>query len=786
MKIFRKNDVSMLINILGMSIAFAVFMILMVQVRWDTTYDKNFKGHEQVFRVENNVMDNGLFSIHMCRPLIEQMRSASPNIEAIGTFSSVGNDVYYREGDKESAITIQQAMVDSTMLDVFPFEIVEGSGKDFNAPGTALLNEAFAEMIFGEESPVGKVLERGEEYKFRIVGVFKNNPRNCSMHYGIIEYIGNEHIDDASEWSFTAYLKLKDPKQAKETENALINSSLLYFTSGDDLSVDDDEIDEIKKGIRIQNLHDAYFARDVRANVIAGNKAVTMTLAAIAILLLLIAVINFINFAFAEIPFRIRGINTRKVLGATRFSLIVKQLCRSALLAAIAFALAVGIVQLVSGTTLAANVSDSIRVGDNLTLLGATLAIAIVAAVIAGVAPAFYSTSQPTVMALKSSFGTTVKGKALRNVLVGLQFVLSFIFIIFALYVSVQTRFLIGRDMGFQQENILQVWCGYYAGSVPDAMETKLLQNPDIVDVTFADSPIVADSRMGWGRTEDGEQIFMEVMPVRPNFVKFFGLEIVEGRDYQESDNQSATGCFIPNETFMKMYPQFHVGSYTGGHVDKSEIVGVVKDYSFKSLQHAMGPLTLYNWGKTCWRNFGMMYVKMAPGADFKAVSDAIKEAVCFYDQTRQPDQVEVRHLDEWIERMYDKEQALGKLVSIASLVALLIAIIGIIGLVFFETQYIRKEIALRRVHGATVGLILQMICKKYLILTFVSFIVAAPVAYCLMAAWRNGFAYQASIPVWIFVLAIVLVLIITIVVVILQSLRAATENPVKALKTEC
>jgi putative ABC transport system permease protein len=387
---------------------------------------------------------------------------------------------------------------------------------------------------------------------------------------------------------------------------------------------------------------------------------------------------------------------------------------------------------------------------------------------------------------LKGSYGTSVKGKALRNILVGLQFVLSFLFILMALFVSVQTKFMIGKDMGFDEARVLQTWCGYPAGNQKDALRSHLLQNPSIEDVTFCDSPIVSDQRMSWSRTgDDGNQVFMEVLPVDDNFVQFFGLQMVEGRDFRESDNQNEAGSIIPNETFMQMFPQFHVGSLMYGHVDNCEIVGVVKDFNFKSLQHAMGPIVLYNWGKEGWRSFGTMYVRIVPGADFKDVSDCIKDAICKFDPRREPDMITVSHLDKWIEDMYQSEQSLGKLITIASFVALLIAIIGIIGLVFFETQFIRKEIAVRRVNGATVGSILKMINKKYLIMAGASFVIAAPIAYWLMTAWRKGFAYQAPVPVWIFLVALLAVATITLAVVTLQSWRAANANPVDSLKNE-
>ena len=782
MKVFRKTGVSTLINILGMSVAFAAAMILMVQVRWDTTFDANYEGHKQVFRMENNWMDKGLFSTSISRPMIEIAKTASPNIEAVGTYWTMPHEATLKKDGEETVLSVPSARVDSSMFSVFPFEWVEGSAREFTAGETAVVSEEYAKTFFGDESALGKHFKAGNGVEVRVIGVFKDMPKNSSMNYGVLVNLGDDFLNNSNEWSFVAFVKLKDPTLAKETETLIETALLDYFGE----NVDEEYAEEFRRGFRISNLNDAHFERDVRANIASANKAITITLAAIAILLILIAIINFINFAFAEIPFRIKSINTRKVLGEGRGSLIVRQLLLAGLIALIAFAIACLIMHVVAGSSWASYVSDSLALKDNLGILALMFGLALVSAVVAGIAPALYSTSQPAALVLKGSYGTSVKGKALRNILVGLQFVLSFLFILMALFVGVQTKYMMGKDMGFDEARVLQTWCGYPAGNQKDALRSHLLQNPSIEAVTFADSPIVSDGKMGWSRTgDDGTQVFMEVLPVDDNFVQFFGLQIVEGRDFRESDNQNETGSIIPNETFMQMFPLFHVGSLMYGHVDNSEIIGVVKDFNFKSLQHAMGPLVLYNWGKNGWRSFGTMYVRTVPGADFKEVSDYIKEAICKFDPRREPHMITVSHLDKWIEDMYQSEQSLGKLITIASFVALLIAIIGIIGLVFFETQFIRKEIAVRRVNGATVGSILKMINKKYLIMAGASFVIAAPVAYWLMTAWRKGFAYQSPVPVWIFLVALLAVAAITLAVVTLQSWRAASANPVESLKNE-
>lgn len=442
--------------------------------------------------------------------------------------------------------------------------------------------------------------------------------------------------------------------------------------------------------------------------------------------------------------------------------------------------------QIVSGTPIASHISGSLALGDNIGLLAVLLAVAVLSAVIAGLVPALYSTSQPAALVLKGSYSTSVKGRLFRNCLVSLQFVLSFVFIVSALFVRVQLRYMQGSDMGFERENVLQVWIGGAAGYRKDALSDKLKQDSSIVDVTFADNLLVSTAKMGWGREgTDGNQIVMDVLPVSDNFVDFFGLDIVEGRNFQPSDNESENGCFIANESFMQAFEGFHVGSLLYGHRAESEIIGVVKDFNFKPLQHSISPFVLYNWGRHSWRSFSVMYVKLAAGAKASDVDKYIRDTVCEFDQAQEPDRINVRYLDEWIQLMYKEEQSLGKLISIASVVALLIALIGIIGLIFFETRFIRKEIAMRRVNGATVGDILSMIGKKYMLLVVISFAVASPVAWWVMSMWRSGFANQAPIPLWIFLVALVLVAAVTLLTMILQSWRAANANPVDSLKNE-
>ncbi len=268
MKVFRKTGVSTLINILGMSVAFAAAMILMVQVRWDTTFDANYEGHKQVFRMENNWMDKGLFSTSISRPMIEIAKTASPNIEVVGTYWTMPHEATLKKDGEETVLSVPSARVDSSMFSVFPFEWVEGSAREFTAGETAVVSEEYAKTFFGDESALGKHFKAGNGVEVRVIGVFKDMPKNSSMNYGVLVNLGDDFLNNSNEWSFVAFVKLKDPTLAKETETLIETALLDYFGE----NVDEEYAEEFRRGFRISNLNDAHFERDVRANIAFGRR----------------------------------------------------------------------------------------------------------------------------------------------------------------------------------------------------------------------------------------------------------------------------------------------------------------------------------------------------------------------------------------------------------------------------------------------------------------------------------------------------------------------------------
>ena len=267
MKVFRKTGVSTLINILGMSVAFAAAMILLVRVYWDETYDRKLKGSEQVFRMEQDWSESGRFSVYFKRPLIERVRQMDPNIESVATMASWGNWTLAPEGNPGAGVSLSRAMVDETFFDVFPLTWLDGSVKEFATPSTVVLNRTMARTFFGDEPAVGKYLQNGDGTRFRVVGVYEDMPANSSIAHQSFINLGEQYLEDEGEWSFSAYLKLRDPKDAKATQ-ARVTESLLEYFGGNAEDATDEDRDEFRREFRISNLHKAYFLQDANGQML--------------------------------------------------------------------------------------------------------------------------------------------------------------------------------------------------------------------------------------------------------------------------------------------------------------------------------------------------------------------------------------------------------------------------------------------------------------------------------------------------------------------------------------
>ena len=790
-RLFNRNRIfSTLLNLVGMTVALTTFMVIMVQVSWDWGFDAGYPDSDRIYRLENKFMSKEYQATISC-PMINGLKGLSPDIEVMGIYSQTPHFQYYTIGeDMENRYNVTSMTVDADLLRVFPFEFTEGSSEGFGPEDRCIISESTARRLFPGESAVGKYLTNIAGYRINIIGVYKDFPENSSISNGVISAVSESSMNDMSEWSSRAYLKLSETASVSEMEGILYDGILKVY-SEDFAALPKDEADSLKNEwksiIRLVSVHDVYFEKNMSDGLPKGNKFTTDTIFVVSILLIIIAVINFINFSMASIPLDIKSVNTKKVLGSSRRKLICEQLAGSLSIVLAAYVLSALLLHVLSGTGLASYISCSLKPADNIPILVLGIAVAIAASFLAGFYPAMYLTSFKPALVLKGSFSLSVKGRSLRNFLVGFQYAVSVILACVALFVWVQTRFMKNYDMGFTSDHVIVANIGYDIGNVSGSFEQRLRENPAIKDVTFSGGPLISEGKMGWGRVYNGEQFNIEVLPVSPDFLDFFGIRIKEGRSFMPSDELSSSGSFIVNETAAATYSFMTVGNRIPGHKsdsDPAEIVGIAYDFNFKPMQYGIGPFALYQFGSEPWWPLSVAYIMISP-SEVSATFDYIRSIMLEFDPDIAEWNLELQFLDENIGNLYAKEDKLNRIIVMGAVLSMFIALIGILGLVYFETQFSRKGIAVRKVFGATTGELLKDANRRYMIMAVVSFLVAVPVSYAIIMMWVKNFPYQAPVPVWIFLVTLVSILLVTVAVVTLRSYNAANSNPVDSIKNE-
>ena len=786
MRIIKKSKteaVSSALNILGLTAAFAALYIILVQVHHDLSFNKSLKDSDRIYVLTKKEINQSEYSSYLCRPLGEYVVNASPDIEAGGCGEITGNPITVRVSDEQSPVSISIAVMNKGARDVFGFELMAGNWDDLTDTGFAL-SESAAKRLGVQVGDVMKFFNGSEWRDISIVVIYKDMPKHSDLSsFEMLANLGDNYTNDWSEFSFNYFLKLRkgaDPNAIVEVSKPVTRRFFSEMTGKEATD------DNVKFGLYPVRLTDMYFdSNSYFAPGKAGNKTTTMTLLVIAIFVVVIAFINYINFFFAMLPLRLRSINTRKILGSSSFQLVMSSVGESVLMVAISLALAVGVVVLFKQSTLASLIDTSLDFGQNGGVVALTIGLALIISIAASIYPALFATSFNLVFALKGTFGTTQKGKAFRIGLIGLQFTVSIVLIICAIFIHEQRRFMMNHEMGFDQECLLQSQVSWNLANNREAVESKLKADAAIKDVAWGDGPFIQDSRMSWGRKVRGEDAGWQVYPVSWNFLRFMGIDIIEGRDFAAVDEQS-NGVYIFNKTAKDKY-QITLEDQIGGHDSQvAEIAGFCEDFNFASLRQGIEPFAFYVYGKDPWHICMRLFIRTEAGVDVPALMERITQMLNDLDPTMGDGMsYEVWPFSQSIENQYKKEQNLSKLVTLFTVLAIVISLMGVFGLVMFETEHRRKEIGIRRVNGATEGEILAMFNARFVKIVLACFAVAVPISIVIMHRYLEGFAYRMPLHWWVFALALLAVLAVTVAVVTLRSLRAATVNPVKSLRSE-
>lgn len=799
----RRYKVSSLLNVIGLTLAFTAFYVIMTQVWWELGYNRSLHDVEHIYLVENeDWYEPGKWSSWLNRPVPERVIASTAGVEVGGCmWGGFGSGTCWTSNEPSfgyNKFSASCGSVSLPFLDVFAFRSVEGDVHDLGKPKSVIVSREAAERM---RVGVGSLIwvdtdEPQPDGAMEVVAVFEDFPDNSLLgECEVVKNLGEMNLYTTSEWSFNYFVKFRpgaDPdefaRQWTNVNQEMQREAAEKRAAAGDAADDDDESGIY--GVRLSPVSDLYFESDSQAPCRQGSVVTTYTLLGIAVLVIVLAFINFVNFFFALVPVRIRTVNTFKVFGAPasslRFNFVFEAfgLVLIALLAAwyVSFAL--------QGTEFASYISASLALSQNLEVVGLVAVVAFVMALAASLYPAWYITSFAPALVVKGSFGGTRSGRRLRTLLLGVQFFISIGLIIATSFIRLQHDYMMHYDMGFDKENLLAVRLSERGAVSYDALRQKLLSDPQVKDVTGATSRLVSVGRMGWGREFKGRQVAFQSYVVQPDFLRVMGIPITDGRDFLESDFDKELGTMIFNEAARREF-EMQVGDRINGFVSPDEqIVGFCADFNFKPLQYGVSPFCFYLLPKKIqqenyWHLPHVVYVRMTPGADIAAVTAHIRRCIAEVDPRTEPGDIVVRVFDEELGLEYDNERKLTAIVGLFALLAVVIALMGVFGLVLFETQHRRREIAVRRVMGASRGEILAMFNRRYVMLVAVCFVLAVPVSIWAVRHWLAGFAYAVPLYWWVFALALAGVLAVTALTVTVRSWRAVNENPAESVKSE-
>lgn len=635
-----------------------------------------------------------------------------------------------------------------------------------------------ADKLFGEDiSAVGKTLRAEENIwtksakLFTIGAVYKDFPENTQLRNVVYTAIDPDYnINNFSSSNWVCYLLLDNPAMADEVAdnfNRHFDFKKIYHEG---------------EQIRLVPLTDIYYMNETQdgGTFRSGNKEVTALLFGIALLIVIVAAINFTNFSTSLTPLRIKSINTQKVLGSSDTLLRRSLLIEAALISFMAWLVSLVIVWGLDWAEALPFIEADLSLVSNLPIVFLCGIVALVIGWLAGIYPAYYITSFPPALVLKGSFGLSPSGRKLRTTLICVQFVVSIVLIIGACFVQIQNSYMRNFSLGFDKDQVAIVELNETMyNKHHDTYVNRLKENPGIEDVAFAMEKV--GSKDGYntnGGNYKGKDFQYFIIIASSNFLRVMGIPVIEGRDFSKADELSDHVSYIFNRTAMEGL-DMQVGdafdSYSSGH-----LVGFSDDVKFTSLRGGEDNIAFLV------GNFGyslpISYIRLKAGSDIHAVVGHIQETMRELDPSYP---FNIEFYDEIFNHLYRKEENLRSLVTVFSLLAIIISLVGVFGLVVFETQYRRKEIGIRKVHGATVGEILLMFNKAYLRIVGICFVIAAPIAWQGVRMWLEGFAYKTPIHGWVFLIALLIVTVITLLTVSFQNWKAANENPVNSIKSE-
>jgi putative ABC transport system permease protein len=795
-----RNKVYSAINIAGLAVGIAACILIFLYVKDELSYDRYHSKADRIYRVTRDFVSNdGSVSLHLGHvappfgPLLEQ---DFPQIESIARILQTA--LLVEDTDKQRAFREEKiAFAEPAIFDIFDIPLVQGSKeKALTAPFTVLLSDKMVQKYFPNEEPVGQILKFASTASVKVAGVYEAFPDNS--HFRPDFLISFNTLNDTAiygagnlktNWgnnSFGTYMVLPSEQEA-ENMQAQLPAFMDRHLSGTDHAGDRKPSDFSR--LYLQKLTDIHLRSHLDSEMETnGDINTVMILSAVALVILLIACINYINLSTARSMSRAKEVGVRKVVGAEQPDLVLQFLLESILIAAIATVLAVGITELglpwlnnFTGKNIASNVFT------DKWLLGITLLLPLLVGGLAGLYPAFYLSRFRPALVLKGSLSSSSKNPLLRKSLVVAQFAVSIVLIIATGIMFRQLIYMQNKDLGFEAENV--VILPSYTALNPqfEAFKAEMKKSATVEGV--GRSLLIPSDRlvnsMG-ASVMKGDSMAQTSMTIKfvsmdHDLLDVFKVKLAAGRNFDRTRATDDTAAFILNKAAARMIgwhnPQEAIDQVFGYGGTKGRIIGVTEDFHFESLHDEISPMVYLVSKSGGYSNIAIR------------INGDTREALAHIEQTWErflPSYpFEYTFLDQKFAETYKAERDKGIIFMIFSCIAIVIACLGLFGLASYTTVQRTKEIGIRKVFGASVTRIVALLSKDFLKLVLIANLLAWPTAWYAMRRWLDDFAYRIEIGTDIFVMAAVLALLISLVTISYQAIKAASANPVKSLRTE-
>ncbi|MBN2246373.1 MAG: ABC transporter permease [Candidatus Aminicenantes bacterium] len=786
------------INILGLAIGMAACLLILLYVRHELSYDGYHQNSDPIYRIAMAARWGGRdFDIAVVPAVTAKTMVADfPEVEDAVRFRQRGDYIvqYKDQSFREDKIVF----TDTTFFKLFSIPLLKGEEESaLAAPYSIVLSKKTAEKYFGNEEPIGKTLKLDNRQDYNVTGVFEEIPDNTHFHFDIL--LSLESIEESRDpgWvsqNFQTYILLR-PDADPATLEAKFPQMLEKYMWPQFAQVLGVNINDIQNNtdmwakFYLQPLKSIHLHSNLLGELEPNSYIRYIYIfSAIALFILIIASINFMNLSTAKAAGRAKEVGLRKVLGSQRKQLILQYLIESTFLSLISMIFAVGIVLLalpafnqLSGKSM--EISSIFLQGMPVYLI----MLAVLTGFFAGSYPAFFISAFQPIQVLRGKMKIGVKSGVMRSALVIFQFTASIILIIGTMIVFKQLRFIQNKNLGFNKEQVLILDNAYLLENQAKTFKDTMKNNSQFLNASISGYLPVPSNRNNSAVFPEGERdnehsTSFQNWIVDYDYLETMGMKLVEGRFFSKefsTDNRAA----VINQSVAR---QFNwpdpLGKRLGriisqkGDIELYTVIGVVEDFHFESLRENIGPLVMY---------LGESRGNMSLRLKTQDVSSAIGLLERKWKQFLPNQPFEYSFLDERFEQMYQSEQKIGKIFTVFASLAIFIGCLGLFGLAAFTAEQRTKEIGIRKVLGASSPRIIRLLLKEFVILVGIANLIAWPIAYLIMKRWLMDFAYRISPSVLIFITAGTLTLLVAILTVSFQAVKAALADPIRSLRYE-